>query len=148
MAHAVQSIASNCSELWPRALQRATLSELNHTLAQSSAVLGGTVGVALHAEIIHIFKQTTCLHRSVPMSHITIVCIPMSCGEPLFLSVGGIDQPTDKLYLHKISLTQRSGDEYSVFPFHRSTLVATLSSLLANLHKVRRSVGEAIGYQI
>ena len=94
------------AENYSRALQPATFSELNHTLAQTGAVLGGKVGGAVHVEIIHISTSEHCLHRSVPMSHITIVCIPYSCGDPLFLPVGGIDQPTDKLYLHKISLTQ------------------------------------------
>ena len=53
-----------------------------------------------------IFPQRALASLCVSMSHITIVCIPCSRRDPLFLPVGGIDQPTDKLYLHKISLTQ------------------------------------------
>ena len=80
----LHQIAENYGRTHCNALHRATFSELNHTLAQPGAVLVGQVGGAVHAEIIHI----SYLHRSVPMSHITIVCIPCSRGDPLFLPVG------------------------------------------------------------
>ena len=42
-----------------------------------------------------IFPQRALASLCVSMSHITIVCIPCSRRDPLFLPVGGIDQPTD-----------------------------------------------------
>ena len=41
------------AENYSRALQPATFSELNHTLAQTGAVRGGEVGGTVHVEIVH-----------------------------------------------------------------------------------------------
>ena len=50
----LHQIAENYGCAHCNALHCATFSELNHTLAQSGAVLVGQVGGAVHAEIIHI----------------------------------------------------------------------------------------------
>ena len=47
----LHQIAENYSSA--RALQPATFSELNHTLEQTGAVLGGEGGGTVHAEIVH-----------------------------------------------------------------------------------------------
>ena len=142
MAHAVQSIASNCSELQPRALQRATLSELNHTLAKWA-------WQCMRRSSIFPMGQHACI--VVFRCHILPLCAFLSpAASPCFSQWEAlINQRTNCICIKSHSHTDRTTANnldfhYAGFlSFHHTSLVATLSSLLANERSCK-----ATGYKL